>query len=168
MINELHYRWNSYMPMAVKKGANQKLVDDFSSALNSLTNTIISKNRTNTLMAASNIYSYIPDLYSLYKLPVSPEIKRIRYYTRNAMLNAMINDWEQADLDIDKLKSLWALYKNAIPKEQQDDASRLDFSVYELEKVIISRDPPLCDIKGRVAMSNIIALEKAMEKTGGS
>jgi hypothetical protein len=164
VINRLHYQWNSYKPMAVKKNANSNLTDGFSSALNSLTNTVISKNKTNTLLAASYLYSFVPDLYALYKTQTSPEIKRIRYYTRNAILNAMTANWEQADTDMSNLKSTWNIYKNLIPGEQQEQSSQLDYSIYELENVIKEKNQPLCDIKGRVIISNIQALEDAMEK----
>lgn len=163
-INMLHYQWNSFKPMAVKKNASADLTEGFSTALNSLTNTVISKNKTNTLLTASYLYSYIPDLYALYKTQTSPEIKRIRYYTRNAMLNAMTANWEQADTDMANLKSTWNLYRNLVQEEQQEQASQLDFSIYELEKVIMEKNQPLCDIKGRVVISNIQALENAMER----
>lgn len=164
LINDLHYKWNSYMPMAVKKGADKKLIDEFSDALNRLTSTAMEKNKTNALMASSYLYAHVPDLYGLYKTKSSPEIKRIRHYTRNAMLNAMTANWEQADYDINNLKSTWSLYKNTIPKNQQEEANRLDFSIYELEKVVSQRSQPLTNIKGRVVMSNIEAVEKVMEK----
>ncbi|HPD01298.1 MAG TPA: hypothetical protein PLA01_08125 [Acetivibrio sp.] len=164
IINRMHYQWNSFKPMAFKKNASSSLTDGFSSALNSLTNTVISKNKTNTLLAASYLYSFIPDLYALYKTQTSPEIKRIRYYTRNATLNAMTANWEQADRDIANLKSTWNIYKNLVSAEQQEQSSKLDFSIYELENVIKEKNQPLCDIKGRVVISNIQALEEAMEK----
>jgi len=164
LINTLHYKWNDFLPTAVKLGADKTLIDNFSNALNSLTNTIIGKNKTNVLLAASYLYAYIPDFYALYRTGTSPEIKRIRYYTRNAMLNAMTANWEQADSDINNLKESWSLYKNTIPKDQQEEASKLDFSIYELGNVIAEKNQPLVDIKGRVAMSNIESLEKAMEE----
>ncbi|MGI6778341.1 MAG: hypothetical protein ACOX7R_10125 [Acetivibrionales bacterium] len=163
-INDLHYKWNNYMPMAMKTGANRDLIDNFSDALNNLTATLSEKNRTNTLMASSNLYSYIPDLYALYKSKTSPEIKRVRYFTRNAILNAMESNWEEAANDINSLKSSWSLFKNTVPENQQENASKLDFSIYELEKVITERSQQLTDIKGRVVMSNIEALEKVMEE----
>ncbi|MCX7708553.1 MAG: hypothetical protein N2484_01760 [Clostridia bacterium] len=163
IINNLHYQWNAYMPLAMKKGANKQLVDNFSTALNSLTNTIIGKNKTNTLLAASYLYAYIPDFYTLYRTESSPEIKRVRHYIRNAMLNAMTANWVQAETDLNNLKSTWTLYKNAVPKDQQENAGKLDYSIYELEKVIKEKNQPLIDIKGRVALSNV----QAMDKTSG-
>lgn len=166
IVNKLHYTWNAFMPMAAKQGADKALIDKFSIALNSLTDTIIGKNKTNTLLAASFLYANIPDFYSLYRTGTSSEIKRIRYYTRNAMLNSMTANWEQADSDLNNLKSSWSLYKTTISKDQQEDSNRLEFSIYELEKVVKSKNQSLTDIKGRVAMSNIDVLEEAIGKSG--
>lgn len=167
VINDLHYKWNSLMPQAVKAGASKSLVENFSNAINNLTVSIINKDKTNTLLAANGLYGYIPDLYSLYKSPVSPEIKRIRYYTRSAMLNSFTGNWAQAETDINNLKSSWSLYKNTLGKDQQDDSDRIDFSIYELEKILSSKNQNLIDIKGRIAMSNIGSLEKALKKASG-
>lgn len=162
--HSLHYQWNGYMPEAVRKGANKTLVDGFSSSLDNLTNAIISKNRINTLLAASSVYSHIPDFYGLYRTSVSPEIKRIRHYIRNSMLGAMTANWPQAQSDIENLKSSWSMFKNALDKDQQDNASKLDFSIYELERVIKAENQPLSDIKGRIALDNVQAIEKAAEE----
>ncbi|HHV99889.1 MAG TPA: hypothetical protein GXX36_10035 [Clostridiaceae bacterium] len=167
VINDMHFKWNGYMPEAAKKGANKELIDNFSSALNNLTNTVTNKNKTDTLMAASNLYGYIPDFYSLYKTSTSPEIKRIRHYSRNAILNSMTGNWEQAGKDINKLKDSWSLFKNTVPNDNEEDSSKLDFSIYELEKVIKEKNQSLTDIKGRVTLSNIQSLEKALEEGKG-
>ncbi len=164
IINNMHYKWSSYMPEAAKKGANRELIDGFSNALNSLTDTAVKKDKINTLMAASRLYAHIPDFYSLYRTPTSPEIKRIKHYSRNAILNAMTGNWEQANADINNLKDSWSLFKNTIPKDNDEDSGKLDFSIYELEKVIKEKNQYLTDIKGRVALSNIESLEKALEK----
>lgn len=175
IINDMHFKWNSYMPLIVKMGANKTLIDNFGNSLNSLTNSIISKNKTNTLLAASSLYGYIPDFYALSKSKTSPELKRIRHFTRNSIISSMTANWAQADSDIDNLKASWSLYKNALPKEQHENSKKLDFSVYELERVIKEKNQPLSDIKGRIALSNILSMEKAMgetseksEQSGGS
>lgn len=167
IIEKLHYQWNNLMPMVIKKDANKDLVNNFDNALNNLSNTVISKSKINTLIAANQLYSYIPDLYLLFKSKPSPEIKRVRYYSRSAILNALAAQWTQADSDIDKLKSVWVLYKNTVSKEQQDTANKLDLSIYELEKVIKERNQTLVNIKGKVEFSNIEDLEKASESESG-
>lgn len=163
-INNLHYQWNSYLPSATKKNANRELIDNFDNALNILTSKIVTKDKNNTLLAANNLYSFIPDFYMLYKTPASPEIKRIRYYIRNAVLNATILNWDQAIKDVGKLKSTWAIYKNTIDPKNQDLASKLDYSIYELEKVVNENNMYLTDIKGRIGISNTESIEKAAEE----
>ncbi|MCX7747244.1 MAG: hypothetical protein N2645_10190 [Clostridia bacterium] len=168
ITNNLHYQWNNYMPMAVKKGAGRKLIDDFSDKLNGLTNTIISKNALNTLTASNSLYGFIPDFFALYRTKTSSEIKRVRYYTRSAILNAKKANWTQVDSDMNNLKPSWALYKTTLDKKQQDNSNKLDFSISELDKVIKERNQALIEIKGNVAMSNIDSLEKAQEEGGES
>ncbi len=163
-INNLHYQWNSYLPSATKKNANRELIDNFDNALNSLTSTILTKDKNNTLLAANNLYSFVPDFYMLYRTETSPEIKRIRYFTRNAVLSAATSNWDQAVKDVNNLKSTWAIYKNTIDPKNQDLSSRLDYSIYELEKVVNEKNLSLTDIKGRIAISNMESLEKAAKE----
>jgi hypothetical protein len=161
VINKMHYTWNSYLPEALKMGTNQKTIDDFSNALNSLTNTIISKNKSNTLMAANSLYAYIPDLFTNYKTGAPAEIKRLRYYARNATLNSLAANWNQAEADVGNLISTWSILKNIVNEEQQETKSKLDYSILELEKVVKEKNQPLSDIKGRITLSNIMELEES-------
>jgi hypothetical protein len=148
-------------------GANGALLDNFGKALNNLTDSAAEKNRQNTLLNANYLYGYLPDFFLLYKSKSSPEIKRVRYYIRNSALNSVSSNWEQCDLNINSLKSSWSLYKNTLEAETQEMSSKLDFSIRELEKVINERNQHLIDIKARVALSNVDALEKAVEKGPG-
>lgn len=161
----MHNKWNSFMPIAAKKGANKDLLDNFSNALNNLTSTLPGKNKSNTLLSANSVYAYIPDFYSLFESKISPEVKKIRYYIRNIILNSDANNWDIADSDLIKLKDSWTLFKTGTSKEQQEITNKLDFSIYELEKVIKIKNKPLIYIKGKVALSNIEALEKSAEKS---
>ncbi|QEY33991.1 hypothetical protein FL966_02415 [Caproiciproducens galactitolivorans] len=162
-VDMMHYQWNNLMAAAVKKGAKQELINNFSTALNNLSNTVSSKNKMNIMLAANKVYANIPDLYSLFQPKPSPEIKRVRYYSRSAILNSLASNWKQADSDISNLKSVWELYKNSLGKEQQDMANKLDLSIIELEKVVKGKNLKLVDIKGKVMLSNTEALEKAAE-----
>jgi hypothetical protein len=168
IVEDMHYQWNNLMPEAIQKGANNDLVNHFDSALNNLSSTVKSKNQTEIMMAANRLYAYIPDLYSLFQTKSSPQIKRMRYYSRGVILNASAADWDQADADMNSLKSVWALYKNSLSKDQQDLANKLDLTIYELEKVVKERNQTLVGIKGKIELSNTQALEEAAEnKSGG-
>ncbi len=164
IINKLHYQWNDLMPDIAKKGADMKLVDNFDNALNTLTTTIESKNQDNVLISANKLYSQIPDLYSLYRVKMSPEVKRMIYYTRNIILVSSKDGWEQVGKDNEDLEKSWSLFQNTLEKEQKAVGDKLDFSIYELKKVITEKNKQLTDIKGRIVLNNIKELQQSFEK----
>lgn len=168
IVDKMHYQWNNLMPEAVKKGAKKDLINNFSTSLNNLSNAVTSKSKMNIMLAANKVYADIPDLYSLFQPKPSPEIKRVRYYSRSAILNALNANWTQASSDISNLKSVWNLYKNSLSKEHQEMANKLDLSIYELEKVVTGKNAQLVNIKGKVVLLNTEELEQASEsKSGG-
>jgi hypothetical protein len=152
------------MPEIAKKGADMKLVDNFDNALNDLTKTSHTKDAQKTLASANVLYSYIPDIYSLYRVKMSPEVKRMIYYTRNIILESAKDNWDQVKKDDGALDKSWSLFRNTLEKEQKQTGDKLDFSIYELNKVSGEKDKGLADIKGRIVLSNIKELEKSFEK----
>ena len=164
LINNLHYQWNDFMPEVAKKGADMKLVDDFDNALNSLTSIVAEKDSKKILGAANALYSHIPDLYSLYRTKMSPEAKRMVYYARNIILESAKDNWEQVKKDDKAMEKSWSLFRNSLEKEQQAIGDKLNFSIYELNKVALDKNKQLSDIKGRIVLSNIKELQKSFEE----
>lgn len=164
IISNLHYQWNDFMPEIAKKGADMKLVDNFDNALNSLTTTVETNESGKILSAANALYSYIPDLYSLYRVKMSPEAKRMIYYTRSIIFEAAKENWEQAKKDDEAMEKSWSLLRNTLEKEQQQIDDKLDFSIYELKKVVSEKNKQLTNIKGRIVLSNIKELQKSFEE----
>jgi len=152
------------MPEIAKKGADMKIVDNFDNALNTLTTTVASKNTKKALATANSLYSHIPDLYSLYRLKMSPEVKRMIYYGRSIILEAQNDNWEQVTKDNKALEKSWSLFRNTLEKEQQQIGDKLNFSIYELDKVSSDKNKQLSDIKGRIVLSNIKELQKSFEE----
>jgi len=163
-ITELHTQWNDSLPEITKQGAKGELIDSFSKSLNDLTRITADKDKMKTMLAASGLYSNIPDMYALYKSETNPVLKEIIYYTRDAILNASVGEWDKASADLEKLKSAWGYFKNTLDKEKQDAASKVDLSITELEKVIKDKDPKLTDLKGRLVLSNLEAMGKSDDK----
>ncbi len=163
IINNLHYQWNDLMPEIAKKGAEMKLIDNFDNSLNSLTTTIETKDRNKALTSANKLYSYIPDLYSLYRVKMSPEVKRMIYYSRNIILESEKENWEQVEKDNESLEKSWSLFRNTLEKEQKKTEDKLDFSIYELKKVSADKNKQLCGIKGKIVLNNIKELQKSFE-----
>ena len=164
-IDGLHSKWNNYLPQAVEKRVDSKVIDGFSNSLNDLTNIIEGKNKTNTLLSANLVYSSIPDFYSLYKVQYAGEIKRMVYYARSCVLYSSTGAWTEVDIFMKDLKATWTLLKAALDKEQLKSTNKLDLAIYELEKVVEEKDPQLVNIKGRLTLTNIQELEKEIKES---
>jgi hypothetical protein len=164
IINKLHYQWNDLMPEITKKGADMKLVDNFANALNTLTIMAESRDKEKVLSCTNKLYSYIPDLYSLYRTKMSPEVKRMIYYTRNIILESDKNSWEQVGKDNEALGKSWSILRNSLEKEKKEIEDKLDLSIYELKKVVEEKNSQLCGIKGRIVLNNIQLIQKSFEE----
>jgi len=160
-VQTLHLSWNDYMPEIIAKGAGRELLDGFSSALNELSTAISATDQNAILITANKVYKYVPDFYALYEGKLA-EFKRINYYTRNIILYAASDDWANVSLNLAELKDTWTLAKNS-SAQQQEDTTRLELSIYELEKVVQSKDKDLVKIKGELTLNNIQTLLKTLE-----
>ncbi len=164
LINTLHYQWNDFMPEVAKKGADMKFIDSFDTALNSLTTTAAAKDKEKVMASANELYKNVPDLYSIYRTKMSPEAKRLIYYTRDIILESAKDNWEQVKKDNDSIEKSWSLFRNTLDKEQQLIADKLNFSIYELKKVTGDKNKQLSGLKGKIVLNNIKELEQSFEK----
>lgn len=171
-IQELHTNWDEYAPKSMKDGATKELTDQFGNALNNLTMVSMKKNNVDTMIATNQLYAYIPDFYYLYKTEVSPEIKKVKYYARDCIISAMKLNWFQTDSDIKNLKASFTIFKRSLEDEMKEKGTKIENSIYELEKVEKERNKELTDIKGRLVLKGTMSLEKELgesgKKSGGS
>lgn len=163
-VQALHVSWNEYMPEITKKGVRKEVLDGFGDALNNLTKITSDKDKMKTFLALNKLYENIPDFYSFYQTKIPSQLKQVIFFTRSSILYSTSDDWDKAFSDMDKLKSTWALLKNSMGNQQQEDSIKLELSIYELEKVIKERNKDLIQIKGKITLNNIKALQKSMEK----
>lgn len=163
-IESLHLAWNNYLPEAAKKGAKKDLLDAFSSALNNLTGTLETKDKNKMLLAANDLSGKIPDLYALYQTKISPEIKRLIYYSRVIILTGTANNWEKSAAGLKEMQSVWAVARSTLGQEQEADISKIELSIYELQKALKGKNKNIVEIKGKIVLSNISRLQKKLEE----
>lgn len=163
-IEEIHKQWNNLQPDLVTAGVSKQPLDDFSNTLNSLTIFADSKDMQSTLFLSNELTRIIADFMEQFKGKVPPDIKRMSYYVRDAKYNGMINQWEKAKSGINNLKSHWSIIKPQTNKDQESDASKTEFSITELEKVIDQKNLNLTKIKSDITLENIKKLEESFEK----
>ena len=100
-LNDLHKEWNDFMPFAVRLGAQDELMNNFSNSLNELTKQAVSKDIPKTLLTANSVYNYLSEFYSLYRTQKPHAVMKMSYYARNAILNGnLLSNWSDADLTL--------------------------------------------------------------------
>ncbi len=118
----------------------------------------------NTLFAANELTQFISDFTAQYNSEIPPDVKRMGYFIRDAKYNGIAGQWEKSSADIDSLKSYWSIVKAQVKKEQEKQASQVEFSIYELEKVVKQSNLTLTLLKSDIALDNLNKLEEAFRK----
>lgn len=161
---DIHQKWNNYAPMAVQIGASTQLVEGFSRAINGITKQSLTKDVNKVILAANAAYYFIDDFIALHDLNTPNGLKKMIYYARNSILNGNLGNWQESSSNINSLKSIWSTMQAHIDKDKRKTASKISFSINELDNVVADKSQALTDIKGRIVVSNISELEKQYEK----
>lgn len=164
-IQELHTYWDEYAPKSMKDGASKDMTDGFGNALNELTMIAMKKDGTSTMIATNQLYGNLTDFYYLYKTQVSPEVKKVKFYARDCIISAMKLNWFQTDTDIKNLKASFNVFKRSLDDKMKDKGTKIENSIYELEKVEKERNKELTDIKGRLVLKGTMNLEKEIDES---
>lgn len=162
-IKQIHMQWSQFQPEAVKTGVSIQVMDKFSNDLNVLTNDIAVKNLMTTLNDANNLYKYIPEFMSHYK-DKSVDLKRLKYYVRDIMYKSRFDKWDAANDSASSTKNLLPNLRSQSNDENKTKYQSLEFSVYELEKVVKENQKSLTQIKSNVVLNNIKDIEKSSKE----
>ena len=163
-IQDLHIKWNEYIPEAKKTQVSNQLLDDFSFTLNVLTTSSSSKNTIDTLSSANNLYFYVTEFMPFYETQIPLEIKKSRYYIRSLAINSMMNRWDEADKNMQELSSLFPYLKNAVKLENNEFIDKLDYLIVELKNALEDKSFEIIDIKSKICMSVLNSIEEALEE----
>ncbi len=162
-VEKIHIQWNEYISQAAKDGISKNNIDEFSRRLNNFTGQIGSKNRAEALLEANSLNLQLANFWMMYDTKVPPDLKRMKHYVRNVIFYSDIEAWDKAETNLSSCKDLFQGIRTTASKEEQDLINKIDFSVQELERVVKRRSGSLVKLKGKLAVDNIIELEKDME-----
>lgn len=166
-LDQMHYQWNEYMPKAIKVHASKESTELFSTDLNHATHAAMTRNQLQTLIAVNQIFRELVAFYKLYPNPISPDVKKVKYFVRSAMLHATLKDWNRSMEEVSNLSSLWSVASMSVEKQQQEQHNQLSFSIQEFDRVVKEHHEGLTYIKGNIVLSNIEKLEKEVQNKQG-
>lgn len=154
-IKALNELWNSYEPQAKKDGAPDVLISQFENQLNTLTSTIMARNEEETLVAANGLYQYYPQFFNLYRHKAPPEIKEIKYYLQEIVINAEAGKWEDAAALLGNMEKAWQTAKTRMQKPDKELNERIDYAIQDFLQVVKQKDLQLVKLKGEILLKNV-------------
>ncbi len=154
-IKALNEFWNSYESQAKKDGASNRLISQFEKQLNTLTSTVMAHNEEETLAAANGLYQYYSQFFNLYRHKAPPEIKEIKYYLQEILINAEAGKWEDAVTLLANMEKAWQTAKSRMQKPDHELNARIDHAMQDFSQAVQQKDFQLAKIKGEILLKNV-------------
>lgn len=154
-IKTLNELWNGYESEAKKDGAHDRLISQFEKQLNALTGTVMAHNEEETLTAANGLYQYYYQFFNLYRHNAPPEIKEMKYYIQEILINAEADKWEDAIPLLTNMDKAWQTAKSRMQKPNKELNARIDNAMQDFSQVVQQKDLHLVKIKGAILLKNV-------------
>jgi len=154
-IKALNELWNKYEPQAKKDGAPDTLISQFEKQLNMLTSSIMAHDEEKTLMDANELYQYYSQFFNLYKHQAPPEIKEIKYYVQEILINAEAGKWEETATLLMSMEKAWQTAKSRMEKPDHELNAKIDHAMEDFSEVVQQKDLQLVKIKGEILLKNV-------------
>lgn len=161
----LHSSWNSYEAKAISDFAMQSAINDFESALNSLTKTVESQDAYQSLLEVNQLYKYLPDFYMLYESKVPPELDRIRFSVKKIQLLSEKKDYTGANDVLMYFENIWMAARPKLKTNNAEIVSKFEFALADLKNAVISKNDMIIEAKTEVLLKLTDEIEKKAEKS---
>jgi hypothetical protein len=162
-VNDLHIRWNGYIPKAIEAQAESKFIQDFRDNLNDLSEMVIINDHKGSLMVSNALYAKLSDFFDLYENEKLTETKKIRFLLRNIIIKAQFNEWNDLNEDLANLDTTWSLLRTKLDdekhKEKKDVKNSLSYTLDEFREIIPRQNITLTKMKGSVILSDLEQIE---------
>lgn len=154
-VETLHDHWNSFEPKARAERAGTETIRAFESQLNALTEQSLARNENQAYLAANRLYGYLPEFFNLYKHQQPPEIKSLKYLTRQILIHGREKDWAESDEILADMKKTWQTAKARMDKPDQTLNQKIDAALGDFADVVRQQNLPLSRIKGDLLIRNL-------------
>ncbi len=154
-VETLHNKWNSYEPKAKEDGAGDETIRGFETQLIALTEQVLARNENNTLVAANRLYGFLPEFLNLYKHQQPPDVKEVKYYTRQIMIHGEQKDWEETETMLQQMKKAWQTAKARMDKPDKNLNQRIDAALLDFDFVVRQQKIQLSRLKGNLLIENL-------------
>lgn len=154
---EIHFSWSEYELLAMEKGLKEKEISSFEDSLNNLTVSIDEKSILNSLNYSNSLSFNMSPFFDTYKGNNEGYLMRIKYYIRQAYLNAMKDEWNKSIENIKEGLEAMNIVRTRIKldKKDQDLMEKLNLSMINMNSSISKENLELLKVKRDITLKNI-------------
>lgn len=163
-VIELHSLWNAFEAKAVSQFIMQSSINDFESALNTLTKAVKEADTYQSVLQVTQLYKYLPDFYLVYTYEAPPELGKLRFAAKKIYLLSEKANYEAAQEGLDYMSGVWLLTRPKLNEDSKDLINQFEFAVSDLKTAIDEKNDMIISAKTEVIIKVADELEKANKK----
>ena len=103
-LRNIHTRWNSVLPEAVEAGMTLEVRNEFTAALNQLTQAMSKQQPEQSLAAALILYKNYADLVYFFSSSTPSEFYQVKYQVMTSIFEGNRNNWVEAEEHVPQMK----------------------------------------------------------------
>jgi hypothetical protein len=163
-IAKIDKAWASYQKQALKDGASQSTLDDFTEMLAEIKTVAEAKDVAKTMQAANDLSAIIVDLYDVYKPATPTDLGRLDVLERQVVLDLDIKDFAAAEKTLAQISTIWERVKPTVlsqnPQKSKAVAEQFDESLTTQAELLKKRDLEGVQDEARNSLEIVDALER--------
>lgn len=162
-VQKIHIQWSEYGLQATKDGVSKTAIEKFGNNLNKLTKQIIFKNQDEALNYANELYYNLIDFWTAYDSKSPIDARKMNYHIRKVIILSYKLKWEEAYKEYNLAKDFINSLSTQVNKDDREKIESLEMCLYELDKVIVSKDYMLAKLKGKLVIDILNEIKSKSE-----
>ncbi len=161
-INQLHLKWNDLESKLKKGKVSTDTIDSFDKTLNNLTVASNNNKSLETLTNANGLTLFISQFIKDLGDTNLALIYSIKYYTRQIILDVAKQKYNNADKNLDAIKSQEEILSSKVEKENKELVDKLKISLNNLENAISLKDINVIKLKASIIIKNTNTIKEKL------
>ncbi len=161
---ELYEQWDNLEPQLAGENISPDYINSFEETLDRLTISSTEQNYFDTLTNANELTQYLPVFMVPFAENCMPAAYELKYHTRNIILTAAADNYEEAQDSMNYMKQLEGkLSEDLEENDAEETAEQLDISLSNLQRVVDKQNLVLIKVNAAVTMENIMQVIEDLE-----
>ncbi|SCY49486.1 hypothetical protein [Alkaliphilus peptidifermentans] len=156
LVAGIHRKWNVLEPQLRKAGASSDDVETFENKLGDASISVSNKEILTSLLEFNELTSCLNDFRGHFSSKAPQEIYEVKYRVRQSVLMASLEDFEEAENEINEAEEIGdSLKQRLVEKNEGDGFQQFKLSIEDYKNELEEENFHLTQVKGAIIIKNI-------------